>query len=347
MKIFKLLFYNLLIFFLFLILIETIFGYCFDKNSLGPYMREHRLKKVNYSLKYKDQNYNYIYKRNYYGFRGDDVELNNIKAILVGGSTTDERYKPYDLTIVGQLNKKFAEKKIKFKIVNAGIEGQSTIGHIHNFENWFPRLKEFKPDFIIFYIGINDSLINPQENKSTNGHVLNPSRFERFKDNIKSRSVFYDLLRKIKHKYYNRKEKLIYDFDHALNNPKKKKTSFMDFDEALQKHDVKKLLIENSKLIENYLSNIDKLVNYSEKLNAKPIFINQLTEEGSSFKNLFIMNYSLINHCVKKNYNCIDLARKLKGKNEFWWDGIHTTPEGSINISNIIFPELLNLIRKD
>ena len=80
--------------------------------------------------------------------------------------------------------------------------------------------------------------------------VMRWIRFERLKDNIKSRSVFYDLLRKIKHKYYNRKEKLIYDFDHALNNPKKKKTSFMDFDDALQKYDVKKLLIENSKLIE-------------------------------------------------------------------------------------------------
>ena len=29
---------------------------------------------------------------------------------------------------------------------------------------------------------------------------------EQFKDNIKSRNIFYDLLRKIKHKYYNKGE---------------------------------------------------------------------------------------------------------------------------------------------
>ena len=34
--------------------------------------------------------------------------------------------------------------------------------------------------------------------------------------------------------------------------------------------------------------------------------------EGNNNKSLFILNYSLIEHCKKKNYSCVDLARKLK-----------------------------------
>ena len=52
-------------------------------------------------------------------------------------------------------------------------------------------------------------------------------------------------------------------------------------------------------------------------MNAKPIFINQLTENGNYNKKLFILNYSLF-HCEMKDYSCIDLAKKLKGKQEYW-----------------------------
>ena len=43
-KILKPIFINLIILLFFVILIEIFFGYWFDKNNLGPYMREHRMK---------------------------------------------------------------------------------------------------------------------------------------------------------------------------------------------------------------------------------------------------------------------------------------------------------------
>ena len=348
MKIFKILFYNFIIFFLFFFLIELLFGYWMDKDSLGPYMREHRMKKNFYTLSYKDQTLNYTYKRNYFGFRGEDIKLEDIKSVMIGGSTADERYKPEEFTIVGFLNKKILKEKIGTKIINAGIEGQSTIGHIYNFEIWFPKLKKFKPDFFIFYVGINDHLRKINEDKSSNGHVLNPSKAEQFKDNIKSRSIFYDLLRKIKHKYYNKGEVVVYDFNKAIERKNKlKKFRFLNYDEAIKKYDIDKLKKENELLIKDYLSNIDKLANYSKLLNSKPIFINQLTENGNYNKKLFILNYSLINHCKKRNYDCIDLARQLVGEDDFWWDGIHTTPKGSQKIADLIFLDLKKILKKD
>ena len=46
--------YNLTLILVFLILTEAIFGQWFDKNSFGPYMREHRMKKQ--KIEYSDQN---------------------------------------------------------------------------------------------------------------------------------------------------------------------------------------------------------------------------------------------------------------------------------------------------
>ena len=347
MKIFKILSINILILFVSIIGIEITFGYWFDPNNIGPYMREHRMKKNFYSLKYNDEVYEYVYKRNYFGFRGEETKLEKIKAVMIGGSTADERYKPEEYTIVGYLNKKLSKNNINLKIVNAGIEGQSTLGHIYNFEVWFPKLNKFKPDYFIFYVGINDHILNNTLEKSKDGHVLNPSKFERFKDNFKSRSIFYDLLRKIKHKYYNKGKQVTYDFNKRIKEKKIEDFKFLNFEEAKKNFDIEKLKKENFSLIKNYLSNIDTLVNYSKLMNAKPIFINQLTENGNYNKKLFILNYSLISHCEKKGYSCIDLAKKLKGKQEYWWDGIHTTPKGSEKISELIFPEFLAIVGKN
>ena len=117
----KILFINIFLFSIFFLIIELIFGYWFDKDNLGPYLREHRMKKVSYSINYESKKYDFIYKRNYYGFRGEEIDPKDIKTVFLGGSTADERYKPENQTITGYLNE-FLRKKFKFKIINAGIE---------------------------------------------------------------------------------------------------------------------------------------------------------------------------------------------------------------------------------
>ena len=346
MKLFKVILINILILISAFALIEIFFGYWFDEDNLGPYMREHRMKKNSFSIKYDEKTYNFIYKRNYYGFRGEETNLEDIKIVLIGGSTADERYKPYEYTITGLLNKKL-KKELNKEIINAGIEGQSTIGHIYNFEKWFSKLQSFNPEYFIFYIGINDHLRDPNDTINTDGNVINPSSIEFFKDNVKSRSIFYDLMRKIKHKYYlNKKKTISYDFDRGIKNfYKEQNFNFLEYDQALKIYDISKLKNNYRLLIDSYLNNIDILVKLSNQYNAKPIFINQLMHEGNNNKSLFILNYSLIEHCNIKKYSCIDLASKLKGQKEYWWDGVHTTPTGSQAIVDIIYPKLAQFIK--
>ena len=120
-NLFKVIFINLITILFLIALIELVFGYWFDKNNFGPFMREHRMKNNAYTLKYKDKIYEYTYKRNYYGFRGEDTAPDKIKAIMVGGSTSEERYKPDKFTITEFLNQKIKKSGIDLKIINASI----------------------------------------------------------------------------------------------------------------------------------------------------------------------------------------------------------------------------------
>ena len=52
---------NFFIFIILLVIIELLFGYWFDKNNLGPYVREHRLRKTNYITTFENKKYNFIF----------------------------------------------------------------------------------------------------------------------------------------------------------------------------------------------------------------------------------------------------------------------------------------------
>ena len=149
----------------------------------------------------------------------------------MGGSTTDERYKPDEFTITELINKKISNQIKNVRLFNAGIEGQTTRGHMANLKYWFPKLKDFNPKYLIYYIGINDQFFTlSKKDDSHDGVVLEPNPRQRLWDNIKTRSIFYDLTRKIKHKYYNSDKKLLYDFDISFkeyHNRKKKEFYFL------------------------------------------------------------------------------------------------------------------------
>ena len=100
----KILFINFLVFLISITIIEIFFGYWFSDHGFGPYMREHRLKKNRVVLSYNNVQYDYYYKRNYHGFRGEEMDPSQIEAVMIGGSTTDERYKPIKFSIAENLN---------------------------------------------------------------------------------------------------------------------------------------------------------------------------------------------------------------------------------------------------
>ena len=344
----KILFINFLVFLISITIIEIFFGYWFSDHGFGPYMREHRLKKNRVVLSYNNVQYDYYYKRNYHGFRGEEMDPSQIEAVMIGGSTTDERYKPIKFSIAENLNLLLEKNGYNFKITNAGIEGQTTYGHIYNFKHWFPKLKNFSPKLYIFYTGINDFSFDPDHDENYNyerdGNVINADVVEVFFDTFKSNSFFYDRLRILKQKYYSTSKTVKYDHD---SYKELKDLEYINFKKALELHDLKKLKIKYKKIISNYLERIKILNSYATKNNAIAIFINQVLADGNKKERLFILNYSLIEYCQNNNMHCIDLAAKLNGRYNYWWDTTHTTALGSKVIAETVIDDLIKIIKKE
>ena len=82
--------------------------------------------------------HNAMYKKDKYGFRGNYENISQVKIITVGGSTTDERWIDENLTWTRMLQEKIIKhiNDKNYKIANAGVDGQSSLGHLKNFDYW-------------------------------------------------------------------------------------------------------------------------------------------------------------------------------------------------------------------
>ena len=152
---------------------------------------------------------------------------------------------------------------------------------------------------------------------------------------------------KAKHRFYNSDKKILYDFDLSFKEySKKQKINFLSYKEFLQNNSLEELLNTQNSFFKDYLKRVDKLYAETLRMGSIPIFINQLDSTGFQNKKLITLNTFLINHCKNKKYYCIDLAKELDGKADYWWDGLHTTPKGSEAIANIIAPKLIKVFKK-
>jgi lysophospholipase L1-like esterase len=132
------------------------------------------------------------YFRDRYGLRGAyGNDPGRIQLLTVGGSTTDQRYVPDGWTWQDVLQAQFAAGGGALVVANAGVDGQSTFGHIRNFDWWFPYVPHLKPDYILYYVGINDFYIG--DGPSVYDALVRRSLMATLKDN----SVFWHVARTV------------------------------------------------------------------------------------------------------------------------------------------------------
>tara|TARA_B100001989_G_C24473527_1_gene430508 strand:+ start:72 stop:1082 length:1011 start_codon:yes stop_codon:yes gene_type:complete len=333
-KIIKLLTYNLFVFFILIFIFEIFFGYYFKKNNFGYIMRSERQKNQIYEVIHNDIKYKYTYKRNFHGFRGDEITPSSIKIIFEGGSTGNQKFTPENLTIVGLLNNYLNHKKL---IINASTDGKTTKGYVNDFIHWFPKLENFNPEYVIFYTGINDSNFN-QDSKFD--IPWREDYLSRIKDYIKNNSKLVELIKKIQFKYFNDDIRKEYGVTRIANNLYKN-YEYLNYQNAVKLYGNYK----NEKLVYQFRERLNLLKEQIDKYNFTPIFITQIEFEGLNNPNLFIINETLKNFCLKNNYPIIKLDELIDNMplNSFY-DTMHTTPKGNKIISNKILPELKRII---
>ena len=264
--------------------------------------------------------------------------------MTVGGSTTDERYLEEKDTWSEQLefiiNKNYPN--LDLEVVNAGIDGQSTYGHIWNFENWFPKIQNLRTKYIFFYIGLNEYFSDEKSIYDQGTKYLNS--FQKLKLWFKENNgLIYRTYYAVYIKFYL---KDILNVGHQIRNTNYQlaKTNFQISD--------KNLLDLNNRL--------DKLIEYTKKLDAIPVFITQRSQRSILVDNKIysidefnymskekIISEIIITNCKKNQIFCIDLFSKVKFSNDSLYDLVHTNPIGAKIIAETIFKDFNKILSKN
>ena len=332
----KVLLINILIFFALITLVECFFGNWFNNKFAKRLSSERNIERI-YKFDFSNHKGTSFYKRNNLGFRvpKKKITINNPDIVFVGGSTTNQKFLNYEETIVGGLQKRFK----KLKILNAGVDGISILGHINSFELWFDKIDNFNPKYYVFYIGINDQSNLKKNNKINKVDLLVESSFKNnLKRYIKSNSFFYNNLKKLRTLLYLKTgNNLFLDVvnDGTVVYGERTKTNFESYSK-----------FENSNLKElsnsYYESLLTKLTNKVKQRNSEIVYITQISGTGMN-ERLFVIANTIISHCKVNKLKCINLAKNADLQYDDFYDWTHLNRKGSKKVSDFLSEKFLKL----
>lgn len=333
-KIAALLIVNLLVLLVGLAGLELMFGHWFRPDP----MAELRILR-NYEARY-DASQLYPtreqvhYKRDAYGFRGSYPSLDKIDVLTLGGSTTDQKY-----ITEGQTWQDAMARESGLKVVNAGVDGQSSYGHVRAFQSWFPHVPGLKTRYFLFYVGYNDLFVEP-------GWNTDRVRGDSWVEQLKSRSALVQLVNTLSGWARARQTQIGHGACRLLPQ---------DCDsEPLLKGDFKELF---AKRLKAYRANLEQLVAESKKLGATPVFVTQTCrwyklQDGKLIGNkqtLHIDGHTLngvdvyylldaLNDVARSVPGAvvIDVARDLPFTDDDFYDLAHNTPGGAEKLGRFL-----------
>lgn len=333
LNLFKLIFVNILIFLIFLIILELIFGSWFKNNFKLRLSSERNINRV-YKFDFNNHKGQSLYIRDNLGFRiaKNSINPKDIDIVFAGGSTTNQKFLNYDETIVGILDDKIK----KYKFVNSGIDGMSIIGHINSFDFWYNKIENFNPSYFIFYIGVNDQFLFSENKKDRNVDKLTEaSKKAKVREYLESNSFFYKQFRILKSTLY-----LKFGFNKGVNQVNKKTVVYheRDNDEFISYDNFSNKDIDVKKK-EFYESLLEKLTNRVTEKKSKIIYLTQISGNGMN-NNLFLIASTIMKHCEKFQLICFNLAKEANLNYDDFYDGLHLNRDGSKKASNYIYNKL-------
>lgn len=294
---------------------------------------------------YADPNPVIKYSRDQYGLRGSYGTPADIDILTVGGSTTDQRYIRDGETWQDVLQARFREAGVAVAVANAGVDGQSTYGHIKDFEWWFPTIPDLEPDYVLFYVGLND--FHKQEGSSYDG-VADTGWKQKVKDN----SAVWNAGRTLRNAYVAMVVKKI---GHRS----------LDFGKVDWTHDALQTdyAFMDTRLHE-YAGRLRVLADMTHALGGKPIFVSQISRnyrvtpdgvEGSSDISPYddreingVDFYHMMRRldavmeavAIEKSALYVDLARHDGWVDADFYDFAHMTPQGARKLGDLLYAAL-------
>lgn len=291
---------------------------------------------------------------NSFGFRGGDIRKKGedvLRIFILGGSTVFSDRTSYENSHTRILEKKLQEyyPDIKIEVFNAGYHWYTTQ---HSLINYLFKIRDFDPDIIIMWHGINDLC-----------RSFSPPEFA-FGDFQRDYSNYYGSLANLVFNFKKIKPPIIFSrfkdwvyaklFGKYYRFPRREEVS-----------------VENFPSLESFRYNIELMVKITEIDGVKLILATQPTlykkdlsleeKEKIIFPRLFCHNADsmpdidsmiygmeqfnfVIRECAKNsNIGLIDLDSKIPKNLKYLLDDCHYTREGNFLIASIIFEYLVSV----
>ena len=282
--------------------------------------------------------------RDRYGFRGGAGDPGKIDVLVLGGSTTAERYIDDKDTWTAQLQRLLRQSDCPVTIANAGVDGYSTVGHIASFAGWFDRVPGLKPRFMLAYLGINDAAVNPQAAWYEDS-VRYKSRWRQIEHYVAARSALHRLYGSLRGWWQARRNQLVHDEVPI--------TPGSVWEPASLPPDFEPMTEEK---VEAYRQRLRRLTELVRGFGARPIYVTQKRVDGRLVEGkwqqiagsdgarntatVMAINRATVAFCREAGEACIDLAEKIDFVPDEFADALHTNPAGSARIGRFLAGEL-------
>ena len=357
---FRVIAFNLLLLMAIALLAELVFGSIFFGENYGALVVDRNVsRRFDTTERYGGGITEYL--RDGHGLRGVYPDPSKVDILTMGGSTTNELLIDEGKTWSDRLAQEFADAGRPMVVVNAGVDGQSTVGHLKVFDLWFPKIPDFRPRYILVLIGIND-LSHLLADQPPNKWEVMVEQNKTIKQYLKNNSAIYGLYRTAKGMIRARNAMLVHS---TVGGPYEWKAPPLPPDVAAAER-------KFTLFLDAYGARIRELIRRIRGLGAKPIIVTQHTgqyrlrggrvfgrvakkryeniwtrrvvEKGSvdisPYEPLIAHNRRAMKICQEAKAICVDVSKELEFADDDHYDLIHTTPTGSAKLAKFIFERL-------
>jgi len=285
------------------------------------------------------------YTRDGFGLRGTARSLAAIDVVTVGGSTTDQRNVDDTQTWQAVTEREMQRAGHALVFSNAGVDGQSSVGHAFNFEYWFPLLEPLRPRVVLFYLGINDVLRG--DDRDSYDRSLDASTW-------RTKSVLFQFYKVVRG---NLRARAV-----GVTHGRSRRTDADFTTEGLLTQTQRRALA--TAVTTEFLTHVRGLQRAATAWGAEPVFVTQtaygwnadrqpprglrdtvrLHGHTANFADVALLhqhlNRGLMDYCRTAGVRCFDLASELAFCADDYYDPLHNTPAGAEKIGRYLASRL-------
>lgn len=286
------------------------------------------------------------YRRDSWGLRGHYDNQSKIDILTIGGSTTDQRYIDDSQTWQELLRKRYAQNGKTISVVNAGIDGQSTVGHLAALQRWLPHIPGLKSRYILAYIGINDIHIPSQTQYDS---MESPLFMRRLRKLFENNSAIFMAFKTIDGTLRARRKSLVHGQGPKWTGP-------------WAPGDCAAPHTANQMATAAYKDRVLKLIDGIRAYGAEAIIVTQnradyrvvqgcplgITQpDGSVSTGMWAEQSGFNDHameaCKLRKAICLDLGSELTFGDHDFYDWVHTNPSGNERIADYLYQHLSSI----